>query len=213
MATTKITAPSSIGASTSDRVRLSFVDEDRQIVKVELSRPSKLNSLDMAMFEAIAATASKLQNDRSIRAVILCGEGRAFCTGLDVKSIVTSNWPPNNVSRLLQRPSGYDMSEELLESSESSNEEEAADAIAAVGNLAQDVAYLWRRLPVPVIAVLHGMCFGGGMQIALGADMRFSTKDCRLSIMEAKWGLIPDMSGSITLRELGLFQKLRWHFF
>ena len=145
------------------------------------------------------------------------------------------------------------MSEELLESSESSNEEEAADAIAAVGNLAQDVAYLWRRLPVPVIAVLHGMCFGGGMsflnyymfsslfssftnvsmfavcshgltsilfpipyqgmQIALGADMRFSTKDCRLSIMEAKWGLIPDMSGSITLRELGLFQKLRWHFF
>jgi len=84
MATTKITAPSSIGASTSDRVRLSFVDEDRQIVKVELSRPSKLNSLDMAMFEAIAATASKLQNDRSIRAVILCGEGRAFCTGLDV---------------------------------------------------------------------------------------------------------------------------------
>jgi enoyl-CoA hydratase/carnithine racemase len=140
------------------------------------------------------------------------------------------------------------MSAKLLESSDSSKEEEAADAVAAVGNLAQDVAYLWRRLPVPVIAVLQGMCFGGGtsflncnffrvlfssftnvkyvvcshvltiilfpiqyqgMQIALGADMRFSTKDCRLSIMEAKWGLIPDMSGSITLRELGLFQKLR----
>jgi hypothetical protein len=84
LASTKIAAPSSIGASNSDRVRLSFVDGDRQIVKVELSRPSKLNSLDMAMFEAIAAAASKLQNDRSIRAVILSGEGRAFCTGLDV---------------------------------------------------------------------------------------------------------------------------------
>jgi enoyl-CoA hydratase/carnithine racemase len=70
------------------------------------------------------------------------------------------------------------------------------------GNLAQDVSYLWRELPVPVIAALHGMCFGGGLQIALGADMRYSTPDCKLSIMEGKWGLIPDMGISITLREL-----------
>lgn len=83
LATTKISPPT-YDASHTDRVRVSFVDNDRTIVKVELTRPSKLNSLDMAMFEAIAVTASNLQKDRSIRAVILCGEGRAFCTGLDV---------------------------------------------------------------------------------------------------------------------------------
>lgn len=71
-----------------------------------------------------------------------------------------------------------------------------------LGNLAQDAAFLWREIPAPVICVLHGMCFGGGMQIALGADLRFSEPNCKLSMMEAKWGLIPDMSGSITLREL-----------
>ena len=88
------------------------------------------------------------------------------------------------MERLLERPSGYD-----------------ADG-SEIGNLAQAVSYLWRELPVPVIAALHGMCFGGGLQIALGADMRYSTPDCKLSIMEGKWGLIPDMSASITLREL-----------
>ena len=151
------------------------------IAKVYLSRPEKLNALDLNMFEAIAAEAAKLKKDRSLRAVILSGRGRAFCTGLDVKSILKSN-PKKSMDRLLERPSGY--------SNESS------------GNLAQDVGYLWRDLPVPVIAVLHGMCFGGGMQIALGADFRYATPDCKLSIMEAKWGLIPDMSASVTVREL-----------
>jgi hypothetical protein len=84
-ATKNSTAPAAGTASTtSDRVRLSYIDENKEIVKVELSRPSKLNSLDMPMFEAIASTAKKLQDDPSVRAVILCGEGRAFCTGLDV---------------------------------------------------------------------------------------------------------------------------------
>lgn len=87
------------------------------------------------------------------------------------------------MNRLLERPSGYGDDD-------------------SYGNLAQDTAYLWRELPVPVIAALHGMCFGGGMQIALGADFRFATPDCKLSIMETKWGIIPDMSASITLREL-----------
>lgn len=87
---------------------------------------------------------------------------------------------------MLERPSGY---------GNSSNNNE-------IGNLAQDVSYLWRELPVPVIAVLHGMCFGAGLQIALGADMRYATPDCQLSIMEGKWGLIPDMGAAITLREL-----------
>ena len=157
------------------------------IKHVVLSRPSKLNSLDMNMFEAIAAAAANLHDDASVRAVILSGEGRAFCTGLDVRSMATGGNPFKSIERLLQRPSGYARSN--------------AEA-APLGNLAQDVGYLWRNLDVPVIASLHGMCFGGGMQIALGADFRFATRDCKLSIMEAKWGMIPDMSASVTLREL-----------
>lgn len=153
------------------------------ICDVVLSRPNKLNACDMNMFHAIAETAKKIRDDRSIRAVILRGEGRAFCTGLDVKSVMGSS-PRKQIETLLERPSGY---------GKANNE---------IGNLAQDVAYLWRELPVPVICVLHGMCYGAGLQIALGADFRYATPDCQLSIMETKWGLIPDMSIAITLREL-----------
>ncbi|CAJ1949309.1 unnamed protein product [Cylindrotheca closterium] len=163
-----------------DRVETT-IDNDG-IARVVLNRPDKLNACDLAMFEAVAETASKLREDRSLRAVLVSGKGRAFCTGLDVKSVAKS--PRQTIRRLLERPSGYGVE---------GNE---------IGNLAQDVSYLWRELPVPVIAVLHGMCFGAGLQIALGADMRYSTPDCQLSIMEGKWGLIPDMGASITLREL-----------
>ena len=106
------------------------------------------------------------------------------CGGEKKKNSVLEN-PKKQMDRLLERPSGYGVP--------GNND---------IGNLAQDVSYLWRELPVPVIAVLHGMCFGGGLQIALGADMRYSTPDCKLSIMEGKWGLIPDMGISVTLREL-----------
>ena len=156
------------------------------IQNVVLSRPSKMNALDMPMFEAIAAAAAQLRDDASVRAIIISGDGRAFCTGLDVKSVANPlKSGLQNIERLLERPSGY-----------------GRDGASSLGNLAQDVGYLWRDIPVPVIASLHGMCFGGGMQIALGADVRFATPDCKLSIMEAKWGLIPDMSASVTLREL-----------
>jgi len=96
---------------------------------------------------------------------------------------MTQGNPFSNISKLLQRRS-FDNNEE------------------SISNLAQDVGYIWRTIPVPVIAVLHGMCFGGGMQIALGADLRFATRNCQISLMESKFGLIPDMSASITLREL-----------
>eukprot|EP00571_Detonula_confervacea_P011988 CAMPEP_0172306224 /NCGR_PEP_ID=MMETSP1058-20130122/7334_1 /TAXON_ID=83371 /ORGANISM="Detonula confervacea, Strain CCMP 353" /LENGTH=375 /DNA_ID=CAMNT_0013018033 /DNA_START=59 /DNA_END=1186 /DNA_ORIENTATION=- len=167
-----------------DRVKI--IPLGQGIVHVLLSRPDKLNSLDIPMFEAIADAASRLKNDehlsKNLRVVIFSGEGRAFSTGLDAKSVALSG-PNKSLNRLLERPSGYGGEDGL-------------------GNLAQDVSYLWRGLPVPVIACLHGMCFGGGLQVALGADMRFSTPDCRLSIMESRWGLIPDMGASITLREL-----------
>jgi enoyl-CoA hydratase/carnithine racemase len=160
---------------TEQRVTLS-VDADG-IAHVQLNRSDKLNALDLPMFEALRSVGQELQSKPQIRVVILSGKGRAFCTGLDVQSILRNN-PLQSMERLLERR----------------NDE--------VANLAQMVAYQWRQLPVPVVAVLHGMCFGGGLQIALGADFRYCTPECQLSIMETKWGLIPDMSMTVTLREL-----------
>mmetsp|Transcript_9624 Transcript_9624/g.12711 ORF Transcript_9624/g.12711 Transcript_9624/m.12711 type:complete len:367 (+) Transcript_9624:170-1270(+) len=168
-----------------DRVELVW-EKNTGVCHVILNNPSKLNSLDMPMFEALVQAGKLIQADTSVRAVILSGKGRAFCTGLNVPAMVNEtttkhNYNPYKVLRqLLERPT--------------TGEQPA--------NLAQQVGYQWRQLPVPVICCLHGSCFGGGMQIALGADFRFATPDCRLSIMETKWGLIPDMSASVTLREL-----------
>ena len=145
------------------------------IAEVMLARGDKLNALDRAMFGAIDETLTQLQQQKGLRAVILHGEGRAFCAGLDVKSMLKQ---PVAALEILKR--------------------EADEAT----NLAQRVAYGWHQLPVPVIVVTQGVCFGGGLQIALGADFRFSTPDCRFSVMEIKWGIIPDMSGSVTLRNL-----------
>ncbi|MDM5127180.1 crotonase/enoyl-CoA hydratase family protein [Aeromonas salmonicida] len=145
------------------------------IAEVMLARGDKLNALDRSMFGAIDQTLAELQQHKGLRAVILYGEGRAFCAGLDVKSMLKQ---PVAALDILKR--------------------EADEAT----NLAQRVAYGWHQLPVPVIAVTQGVCFGGGLQIALGADFRFSTPDCRFSVMEIKWGIIPDMSGCVTLRNL-----------
>lgn len=155
-----------------NRVSIQIKD---QVAFVCLNRPKKLNALDMAMFDAIIKAAKQLKKDKNIRAVILSGEGDAFCSGLDVKSMFSN---PLAAIKLLVKPG------------------------TKISNQAQDVSYLWRDLPVPVIAVTHGKCWGGGFQIALGADFRYSTPDCEFSIMEARWGLIPDMGGTITLREL-----------
>eukprot|EP00545_Synedropsis_sp_CCMP1620_P014176 CAMPEP_0119015696 /NCGR_PEP_ID=MMETSP1176-20130426/11436_1 /TAXON_ID=265551 /ORGANISM="Synedropsis recta cf, Strain CCMP1620" /LENGTH=315 /DNA_ID=CAMNT_0006969009 /DNA_START=85 /DNA_END=1035 /DNA_ORIENTATION=+ len=173
----KQAARRSLSSSYSSRVETT-IDATTGIAKVTLARPDKLNALDMEMFHAVRQAALDLKDNRNVRAVILSGQGRAFCTGLDFKSVMLSSSANQNMETLLHRPP------------------------EAISNLAQDVCYLWRQLPVPVVCVLHGMCFGGGLQIALGADFRFATPDCRLSIMEAKWGLIPDMGCSIVLREL-----------
>jgi len=159
-------------ASGDKRVLLDITDG---IATVSLNRPDKYNGLDMPMFSELIATARKLRKNRSVRAVILTGEGKAFCSGLDVKTVSKN---PLNFVRLLIKP------------------------FCASSNMAQNLAYEWRKVPAPVIAVCHGYCFGGGFQLALGADFRFTTPDCDFSIMESKWGLIPDMSLAITLREL-----------
>lgn len=156
----------------SERVRLEVRD---QVAYVTMVRGEKYNGLDFPMFTSLVATARKIRKDRSIRVVILQGEGKAFSTGLDVASFFGK---PANAARIFLKY-GFKKT-----------------------NLAQEAAWCWRKLAVPVIAVTHGRCYGGAFQLALAADFRFSTPDCEFSIMEIKWGLIPDMTGSVTLREL-----------
>lgn len=157
-----------------DRVTVDM-DTQSKVAMVTLNRPEKLNALDKSMFIAIKEAAAHLKNDTSVRVVMLKGSGRGFCAGLDFKSVMSD---PFVMNQFLDRSEGQ------------------------VANLAQNAAWAWRTLPVPVIALVHGVCFGGGLQIALGADFRFAHPESRLSVMEAKLGLIPDMGGSVFLREL-----------
>jgi enoyl-CoA hydratase/carnithine racemase len=157
---------------TEQRVSLKI---ENDIAFVNLSRAEKRNAIDMAMFRAIDKVSQQLRKNREIRAVIVQGNGEDFCSGLDVKSVL--------------------------------KDKSAATALLAKwlpwrANMAQRVSHNWRRIPVPIIMVIQGRCWGGGMQIALGADFRFATPDASFSIMEGKWGLIPDMGGNLALREL-----------
>lgn len=154
-----------------DRVTVSIA---RGVADVRLNRPDKMNALDGAMFEALVETGRGLGKERGLRAVVLSGEGRAFCAGLDVASFMGGGGGRS----LFEREAG------------------------SPANFAQRAAWVWTELPVPVIAAVHGAAFGGGLQIALAADIRFVAPDARLSVMEIKWGLISDMSGSQTLRRL-----------
>jgi enoyl-CoA hydratase/carnithine racemase len=160
----------------SDRVVVSVVDG---VADVRLNRPDKLNALDGAMFQALVETGAELARDRGLRAAVLSGEGRAFCAGLDFASFTGLASGENRGPSLLSR--------------------EEPESIV---NFAQRAAWVWTELPVPVIAAVHGVAYGGGLQIALAADLRLVAPDARLSVMEIKWGLVPDMSGTQTLRRL-----------
>lgn len=144
------------------------------IADVRLNRAEKLNALDVAMFEALVETGDALRAQRSLRAVVLSGEGRGFCAGLDVESFARGRGGRDLFARDGQSPA----------------------------NFVQRSAWVWAELPVPVIAAVHGVCFGGGLQIALAADLRYAAPDARLSVMEIRWGLIPDVTGSRTLPRL-----------
>lgn len=150
------------------------------VADVRMNRPEKMNALDQPMFEALVETGTRLAADPSVRCVLLSGEGRAFCAGLDFMSFMAMSGGERQGSGggLGRRPEG------------------------SPANYAQSAAYVWMTLPVPVIAAVHGVAFGGGLQIALGADIRLVAPDARLSVMEIKWGLVPDMSGTQTLRRL-----------
>jgi enoyl-CoA hydratase/carnithine racemase len=170
----------------SERVTVSV---ENGVADVRLNRPDKMNALDQAMFRALVETGRAVGADRAVRAVVLSGEGRAFCAGLDFASFMA------------MRPEGNGSS-----ASDGSAPPGSGDLLARRGegpaNFAQSAAWVWTSIPQPVVAAVHGVAFGGGLQVALGADIRIVAPDARLSVMEIKWGLIPDMAGTQTLRHL-----------
>lgn len=145
------------------------------IAHVRLDRPDKLNGLTLGMLGELVAAAHHVRGNKAVRAVVISGEGRSFCAGLDFASV--NKKPLKIVPAFLPRP-------------------------WRGTNTFQEACWAWRRVPVPVIAAVHGHCYGGGLQIALGADYRFTTADAEWSVLEGKWGLIPDMSGIQSLKEL-----------
>jgi enoyl-CoA hydratase/carnithine racemase len=159
-----------------DRVHLTVTNG---VAEVLLNRPDKLNALDPAMFEAIADAGMRVKTDTSVRAVVMSGAGSAFCAGMDVERIVAaaagqSILPFADLSR---RTHG-------------------------VANFVQHIVWIWREIPVPVIAAVHGVAFGGGFQLALGADLRYVQPGTRFGVIETKWGLVPDMAGTQLMRHL-----------
>jgi enoyl-CoA hydratase/carnithine racemase len=158
-----------------DNNRVSIALGEDGVAQVRLARPDKLNALDAAMIDRLIEAGEALREAPGLRAVVLAGEGRGFCSGIDLASMAGA--PDPHAADLAERTHGE-------------------------CNRFQQLAMQWRALPVPVIAAIHGTCFGGGLQIASGADIRVVAPDARLSIMEMKWGIVPDMGGYVLWREL-----------
>ncbi|MGD9472880.1 MAG: crotonase/enoyl-CoA hydratase family protein [Novosphingobium sp.] len=156
-----------------DRVTIEL--DDRGVAQLRLARPAKMNALDIAMFESLVAAGDALSRSRGVRAVVLAGEGGCFCAGFDLANF--ESWQGAGAPDLPARTHG--------------------DA-----NMFQQAAIQWRHLPMPVIAAVHGACLGGGLQLASGADIRIVAPDAKLSILELKWGLVPDMAGFALWRGL-----------
>jgi enoyl-CoA hydratase/carnithine racemase len=152
------------------------------VADVRLVRADKMNALDAAMFDALVATSERLAQEKGVRAVVLSGEGRSFCAGLDMGRFAA-----------MKEKGGNGVAGE---------ERDLSKRTHGLANFPQQAVWGWRQLPVPVIAAIQGVAFGGGFQLALGADMRFLSPDARMSIMEIKWGLVPDMAGTPILASL-----------
>lgn len=167
----------------SDRISVAI---SAGIAEVRLNRPDKINALDQAMFQAIVDVGESLKGDAAVRVVVLSGEGRGFCAGLDFGSF-----------------------QAMAGGKEASTAPQGGRELGAIGDtggrithLGQQAAWVWQELEVPVIAAIHGAALGGGLQIALGADVRIVAPDAKLSVLEARWGLIPDMTGTAILPKL-----------
>ncbi|MCA1780661.1 MAG: crotonase/enoyl-CoA hydratase family protein [Dermatophilaceae bacterium] len=171
------TAPVSAPVRSSDR-HIVIASIDDGIARVELARPDKLNALTLGTLDGLVATARELRADRTLRGIVLTGQGPSFCAGLDFGVVMKD---PAGVARAF------------------------APRPWRGTNTFQEACWAWRRVPVPVVAAVQGHCYGGGVQIALGADFRITTPDAQWSVLEAKWGLIPDMSGIQALsQQVGL---------
>jgi enoyl-CoA hydratase/carnithine racemase len=164
------------------------------VADVRLNRPEKLNALDQAMFAALVEVGEELKNNPAVRAVVLSGEGRGFCAGLDFGSfqqMAGAAGPDNtagtdNTAGEKRRPGPTDLGRRG----------------GAITNAGQQAVYVWTEMPAPVIAAVHGPALGGGCQLALGADIRIVTADAQLSVLEIRWGLSPDMTGTQMLPRL-----------
>lgn len=161
-----------------------LVETAAHVAVVTMNRADKHNALNMEMFDALAEAGRALAADRSVRAVVLRGAGDHFCAGIDTSVFAGQGIGAAGAGRM----------------------EPMADSVA---NFFQRAAYVWREIPVPVIAAINGVAFGGGMQIAMGADIRFAAETARLSIMEIRWGLIPDMGITTTMRHLMPLDRLK----
>lgn len=168
-----------------DRIRIE--DLGTGVAEVCLSRADKMNALDGAMFDALAAAIERLRTMPGLRAVVLRGEGKAFCAGLDMASFAAM------AGGGAAAGAGLDL----------------MPRTHGIANRPQHVAIGWRELPVPVIAAVHGVAFGGGLQVALGADIRLLARDARLSLMEIQWGIVPDMGAMVLARGLVRDDTLR----
>lgn len=167
------------------RTDLVTCDVEGGIAHVRLNRPDKLNALTLDTLDGLIDTASRLATDRTLRGVIVSGAGDSFCAGLDFATVLKD--PRRVALAFTPRPWRRGGT-----------------------NTFQEACWAWRHVPVPVVAAVQGHCFGGGLQIALGADFRFTTADAQWSVLEARWGLIPDMSGIQSLSELvGIDQAKR----
>lgn len=170
-----------------ERVKVTITDG---VADVRMVRADKMNALDFAMFDALVATCDRLKTEKGLRAVVLSGEGRAFCAGLDTSRFQT-----------------------MSEGKGSGRLGSLADRTRGVVNEPQYAVWGWRELPVPVIAAVHGVALGGGFQLTLGADMRYVAPDTKLSVLEIKWGLVPDMAGTVLLAKLvrdDIFRELTY---
>ena len=175
-----------------DRVQVTI---EAGVADVRLVRAAKMNALDPAMFEALRETGRRLIREPGLRAVVLSGEGRAFCAGLDF----------GRFEKMAESPGDGGMG--------ISHEMRIGPRSHGIANEAQYAVTVWREVPVPVIAAVHGVAFGGGFQLALGADLRFVAADVRMSVMEIKWGLVPDMGGALLMRDLAradVIRELTW---
>jgi enoyl-CoA hydratase/carnithine racemase len=157
----------------SERLQISI---EGHVAEVRLNRPEKHNALDMQMFDDLAASGARLAAEPSVRAVVLTGAGENFCAGIDLSI--------------------------FSDPADAINPASMAPQEGSLANRFQRAAFAWREVPVPVICAIHGVAFGGGAQIALGADLRYAAPNAKMSIMEIRWGLIPDLAISVTASNL-----------